>query len=176
MRCCCFSAGEQSNSNDPKNRKKEKKVTSMQALEAMIDNSSDQCLRHIVVQEFLNEKWTKRIRRWYIAALVLYATFLISLTTYIGLVKSGKFYARSINIRGGSRGFFDRFAWLTWYTLFDRMILKYNPFVWNFVDWGGFRTRLRGTCSASDSVAESSPPNPTSYPGSSPAPAWERPW
>ena len=72
----------------------------------MIDNSSEQCLHHIVVQEFLNEKWTKHFRRWYITAFVLYVTFLISLTTYIGLVKSGKFYARAINIRGGSTRFF----------------------------------------------------------------------
>ena len=36
--------------------------------------------------------------------------------------------------RGGSRVFFffDRFAWLMWYTVYDGMIL-YNPFVWSFV-------------------------------------------
>ena len=37
---------------------------------------------------------------------------------------------------------------------------EYNPFVWSLVNWSRFRPRLRGTCSASDLVAESSPPNP----------------
>ena len=31
--------------------------------------------------------------------------------------------------------------------------------VWSFVHWGRFGTRLRGTCSASDAVAEAPPPN-----------------
>ena len=45
-------------------------------------------------------------------------------------------------------------------TIYDCMNLKYNLFVWSFVDWDHFRPCLHDTRSASDLGAKSSPPNP----------------
>lgn len=66
------------------------RVTSLQALEAMAKYSRNECLNHVVVQKFMEQKWSLRARKWYLGCFALYIIFLLSLTAYITLVTEGK--------------------------------------------------------------------------------------
>ncbi len=61
----------------------------MMALEMMAKYSRNECLNHVVVQKFLDQKWTFRARKWYLFYLFIYTVFLLSLTAYITLVTEG---------------------------------------------------------------------------------------
>ena len=88
------------------------RVVAMQAIESMVKFSCDKCLRHDVVQTFLNRKWISRIRQWWLLALFLYTVFLISLTTYIGLVRKGKAIWKSKILVMGPFTRYDCCTWL----------------------------------------------------------------
>ncbi|XP_028402640.1 transient receptor potential cation channel subfamily A member 1-like [Dendronephthya gigantea] len=68
----------------------QERVTSLQAIEMMAKYSRVECLNHVVVQKFLDHKWSVSARNWYFSCFGVYIIFLLSLTTYITLIIEGR--------------------------------------------------------------------------------------
>ena len=66
------------------------KSKELDAIRSMVRHDRCKCLQHPVVVKFLDSKWNRSTARiCHFVNLVLYATFLFSMTTYIGLQMEG---------------------------------------------------------------------------------------
>ena len=62
----------------------------LEAIESMINSKRDNCLGHPLVIRFLNMKMnSSRIQKWFILNILLYTTFLLTLTTYGAIHSQG---------------------------------------------------------------------------------------
>ena len=65
-------------------------VGKLEAIESMINSKRDNCLGHPLVVRFLNMKMnSSRVQKWFILNILLYATFLFTLTAYGAIQSQG---------------------------------------------------------------------------------------
>ena len=69
---------------------KGKPAGKLEAIQSMVDNERDGCLGHPLVILFLNEKMrSSKIQNWFVLNILMYMTFLLTLTTYGAIQSQG---------------------------------------------------------------------------------------